>query len=163
MKQKNNTFVRTRPCDNCPFKVGQGEKFCLGTERVLEILNATAFQCHKTVDYSQWDDPRGRQGPNPQQCAGVMSLLHRAKMPNQIMQIGERLGMFDPSKLDHSQVYRTVQDAIEAHSWLEDNYAPEPAHEERHFISGEPTRGRMIDFVRAWERSRYSGRIEGPL
>lgn len=144
-------FKLTKPCSNCPFRKGWGERFSLGTERCLEILNGDAFQCHKTVDYSHEDDPYLRQGKSPQQCAGVMSLLHRAGLPNQIMQVAERLGAADFSKLDHSQVYADMADAIEAHSHGEDWVAAMAAYEPR-VIEQKPTRARMPDFVRAWER-----------
>lgn len=145
-------FDLIKPCSNCPFRKGMGERFNLGTERCLEIFNASAFQCHKTVDYDRWEDERGRQGSKPQQCVGVMSLLHRANLPNQIMQVAERLGHADFSKLDHSAVYNNIADALEAHSWGED-WASKVAEPLRvpHIITGEPTRGRMPDFVRAWE------------
>lgn len=84
-------FDLKKPCRNCPFRKGQGELFNLGTARCLEIFNGAAFQCHKTVDYDHEGDPYLRQGKAPQQCAGVMSLLHRANLPNQIMQVAERL------------------------------------------------------------------------
>lgn len=155
-------FDLKRPCKNCPFRKGQGEAFSLGVERCLDIFNGTAFQCHKTVDYEQWDDPRGRQGSKPQQCAGVMSLLHRAKLPNQIMQVAARLGEADFSTLEHDDVYEDIADALEAHSWGE-RWEQEMAEERPRvprLVAGQPTRARMVDFVRAWE---WRGGAEGPL
>lgn len=152
-------FKLTKPCSNCPFRKGQGEGFKLGVERVLDIMNGSAFQCHKTIDYEHFDDPFLRQGASAQQCAGVMSLLHRAGLPNDIMQVGERLGYFDPTKLEHGDVYDDLADALEAHSAGRDwgkaaaEYDP---HQQRlaapQVIQGEPTRGRMPNFIRAWER-----------
>lgn len=108
-------FKLTRPCANCPFRKGQGQLFQLGRPRVEAIFEATAFQCHKTIDYEHEDDPRKRQGEHPQQCAGLMSLLHREGQPNQIMQVGQRMGFFDPAKLDHSECYGSMAEALEAH------------------------------------------------
>lgn len=108
-------FKLTRPCVTCPFRKGQGPLFMMDEERVREIVEQPSFQCHKTVDYETWEDPIGRQGKHPQQCAGLMSLLHRAGKPNQIMQVGERLGEFDPSKLRHDEVYKSLSGAIRAH------------------------------------------------
>lgn len=96
-------FKLKRPCANCPFRKGCGETFALGRQRVEEIVEGVAFQCHKSIDYK------------PQQCAGLMSLLHRAGKPNQIMQVAQRLAGFDASGLDHADVYATIEDAIEAH------------------------------------------------
>lgn len=106
-------FKLTRPCSTCPFRIGQS--FFLGKARLREIFAAPAFQCHKTVDYENFEDARLRQGNKPQQCAGLMSLLARADRPNQIMQVGERLGHFDPRWLDHSGVYGSIRDCIAAH------------------------------------------------
>lgn len=106
-------FRLTRPCANCPFKKGQGELFRLSLVRLLDIFDAPAFQCHKTVLYDE--DWEGQSGDHPQQCAGLMSLLYRADQANQIMQVGQRLGHFDPAKLDHTEVYDTIEDAIRAH------------------------------------------------
>lgn len=108
-------FKLTRPCATCPFKRGNGPSYGLASERLHEIFKAQAFQCHKTVDYDRFSDPRGRQGAHPQQCAGLMSLLHRAGRPSQIMQVAERLGHWDPAALDHSQVYASIPAARAAH------------------------------------------------
>lgn len=124
-------FKLTRPCVNCPFKKGVGERFCLNENRLNEIFNGVAFQCHKTVDY---DAPKGeRSGDRPQQCAGLMSILHCENRSNQIMQVGERLGAFHPDRLDHSEVYASIADAVRAHTgvspadelecWFADNVA----------------------------------------
>lgn len=107
-------FKLTRPCVNCPFRKGIGERFQLQADRLEEIFNATAFQCHCTVIYDDVDG-NGRSGEKPQQCAGLMSLLYRAGRSNQIMQVGQRLRAFDPGKLDHSEVYETIEDAMTAH------------------------------------------------
>lgn len=77
-------FDLRRPCVNCPFRVSVAGTFLLGAERVREIVRATAFQCRRTVAYDHWDDPMKRQGEKPQQCAGLMALLHRAGQPNEI-------------------------------------------------------------------------------
>lgn len=109
-------FDLKRPCANCPFRKECGKSFRLGTERLEEIFEAVSFQCHKTVDYEHEDDPIRKQGNKPQQCAGLMSLLSRADKPNQIMQVAERLGYFDPSRLEHDAVYASLEDAIKDHS-----------------------------------------------
>lgn len=106
-------FKLTRPCASCPFKPGQGERFQLCKERLREIMTAPAFQCHKTVDYDA--EYEGRAGDHPQQCAGLMILLHRADRPNQIMQVGERLKGFDPARLELSAGYPSIFSAVRAH------------------------------------------------
>ena len=114
-------FDLTSPCGNCPFRNDRGP-FGLHPQRIRGILGggkgkswwpATSFPCHKTVDYDD-EDGKGIVGPNAQQCAGVMIILHREKRPNDAMQLGERLGLWDPSKLDmDAPVYRSTKDAIE--------------------------------------------------
>jgi hypothetical protein len=105
-------FKLTRPCVTCPFRKGMGETFTLHEARLRGIFSAPAFQCHKTIDYSG-DEPD--QGNKPQQCAGLMSILHREGQPNQIMQVAQRFGEFDPDQLDHTDVYDSIDDAIAAH------------------------------------------------
>jgi hypothetical protein len=110
-------FDLTSPCGNCPFRSDRGH-FGLYPERVRGILGgghgrehwpAASFPCHKTIDYG--DGPE--IGPHAQQCAGVMIILHREGRPNDAMQIAERLGLFDPTKLDlNAPVYRSTDDAI---------------------------------------------------
>ncbi|APZ81834.1 hypothetical protein vBEliSR6L_69 [Erythrobacter phage vB_EliS_R6L] len=90
--------------------------FELGEARLDEILAAPAFQCHKTVDYSQYDDAEARAGDRPQQCAGLMAVLHRSGQHNQIMQVAERLTDFDPASVDPDGVaYASIADARAAH------------------------------------------------
>jgi hypothetical protein len=107
-------FDLRSPCVSCPFRKGQGELFELHPERLEEIFEAPAFQCHKTVDYSG-DEPDS--GSRPQQCAGLMSVLHREDQPNQIMQVGYRLGALDLDKLDpRGEAYDTIDAVREAHA-----------------------------------------------
>lgn len=109
-------FKLRRPCKSCPFKRGNGRNFGLAAARLREIFSAPAFQCHATVNYD-CDDPRGRQGDKPQQCAGLMAILHRENRPNQIMQVGERFGALDLAKLDPGgEAYATIASAMRAHA-----------------------------------------------
>lgn len=110
-------FKLKRPCQNCPFRKGQGEKFRLGADRLAEIFEAPAFQCHKTIDYDAEDEEGyGRAGDTPQQCAGLMAVLHRAGRPNQIMQVASRITPFDPAGLDpDGEAYDTIADVQRAH------------------------------------------------
>lgn len=109
-------FDLKRPCKTCPFRRGQGENFQLDAIRLQEIIEAVSFQCHGTVDYENFNNPRLRQGAKPQQCAGLMSLLHRAGRSNTIMQIAERVSDFRAAKLDHSKVYATIDHVFVAHT-----------------------------------------------
>jgi hypothetical protein len=107
-------FCLERPCLNCPFRRGQGELFQLPEMRLTAIFAAPAFQCHMTVVYD--DEGDGRAGDRPQQCAGLMAVLHRENRPNQIMQVAMRLGHLDPERLDpQGEVYGSLRETIAAH------------------------------------------------
>jgi hypothetical protein len=123
--EEKGMFNLTKPCVTCPFRKGQGERFQL--KSLNEIITASAFQCHKTVDYS---GNKPRPGNKPQQCAGLMSVLHREGCPNQIMQVGERLGGFDPGRLDHTETYTTLDEVFQAHGCPNElpSYYARPQH-----------------------------------
>jgi hypothetical protein len=111
-------FKLKRPCENCPFKKGQGSRFRLNVRRLAGIFDAPAFQCHKTVQYGEDEDgdPTHNQGDHPQQCAGLMAILHREDHHNQIMQVAIRFGEFNPELLDPDrEAYDTWRQATKAH------------------------------------------------
>lgn len=109
-------FDLKRPCVNCPFRLGQGSRFALHPDRLRAIIDGVAFQCHKTVDYAEWEDEEKRSGDRPQQCAGLMAVLHRSNRHNQIMQLAERLTDFDPATVDPAgEAYASVEEATRAH------------------------------------------------
>lgn len=108
-------FDKMKPCGNCPFRVGRGALFRLSASRLTEIRAASAFQCHKTVDYGA-DRPSDRAGVRPQQCAGLMAVLAREAAPNQIMQVAQRMGVLDAARLDpEAAAYKSWADAERAH------------------------------------------------
>jgi hypothetical protein len=111
-------FDLTKPCDMCPFSKGCKAGW-LGAARASEIassiIRGQSFPCHKTVVYD--DDGESIRGDNEQHCAGSMILLEKINRPHQMMRIGERLGMYDPDKLDMSaDVFDTPQAFIRHHS-----------------------------------------------
>lgn len=113
-------FDLKRPCANCPFRIGMGSQFRLPQSRLREIVAATAFQCHKTVDYEHFEDEAARAGDRPQQCAGLMAVLYRSGRDNQIMQVAERLLGYDAGQLDpRGEAYASVEQAMAAHAGRE--------------------------------------------
>src|ERR1019366_3744551 len=88
-------------------------------DRVQEILGrgrrswpAQSFLCHKTINY---DEAGNSYPPTAQQCAGVMIILAREGRPNHAMQLAERFGLFDPSRLDMSApVHQSIEAAVRA-------------------------------------------------
>lgn len=113
-------FDLVRPCAECPFR-NDRLPFGLRRERIRAILGggegrahwpATSFPCHKTIIYGE---ERIITPPTAQQCAGVMIILHREDRWNDAMQLGQRLGMWDPSRLDMTApVYASTREAVEA-------------------------------------------------
>jgi len=108
-------FDLKKPCSSCPFLKVNGEKFGLSKESLDEIFNGPAFQCHCSVDYDHFDDEIRRQGENPQQCKGLMSLLAYEGMPNQIMQVAERFRVAAVDSHKCEGTFQTFDEAIEAH------------------------------------------------
>jgi len=111
-----------RPCKNCPFRTDV--KPYIKAERAEEIADAISrqqqtFACHETTIECE-EDSEGNcgltDGPNSQHCAGAMIILEKMQLPNQMMRIAERLGMYDSRKLDmKSPVYEDLEEWIEAH------------------------------------------------
>jgi hypothetical protein len=121
-------FDLVRPCGNCPFRTDMHP--FLEAARVREILGdpdakgkrsfpATAFICHKTIDYD--DSARGRVvDPNNQHCAGAAIVLIRDEIPNDAMQLAERLLGWKPDRLDMTAaVYQSRRDCIRAHETVD--------------------------------------------
>jgi hypothetical protein len=114
-------FDLVRPCDNCPFRCDRATGFGLRRAFVREILGGgqgrawwptASFPCHKTIEYGDGD--RTVIPPTAQQCAGVMLILQREHRPNTAMQLAQRLGFWNPAKLDqNAPVYESTQAAIE--------------------------------------------------
>ena len=99
-----------------PSARSRARRFKLRPGRLKEIREARSFQCHKTVEYDEFDDDILRQGAKPQQCAGLMAVLHRMDEPNQIMRMAERIGTLDCRELDpNNEAYGTWQEVRKAH------------------------------------------------
>ncbi len=97
------------PCKDCPFRTDVCRY--LQPERYLEIAESLvdrgeAFSCHKTNDYEE--DGNAVVTDRSCSCAGAMIWLQHQGKPNQLMQVMERLGAWDPSRLNmDAPVYRT--------------------------------------------------------
>lgn len=118
---QENNFALKKPCVNCPFTKANGKNFGLGRHRLHDIAGASAFPCHKTVDYDE-TTRTGQQSftkGGPMQCAGLMALLDDIGKPNEIMRAGAEFGYFDPTELNKTDTYATLEEAIEAHeAWI---------------------------------------------
>lgn len=94
--------------------------FRLAPDRLDEIFDGPAFQCHKTVDYDaeDWDEnPSGRAGEKPQQCAGLIATLRGSRRANAITRAAMTLTGYDLEALDPDhEAYESVEDAHRAHA-----------------------------------------------
>lgn len=104
-------FDLNRPCSDCPFR--SDRPFPL--RRAGDILRALTqgnktFSCHKTVTYTN----RGpRQTEKTQHCAGALLFVKQTGAANQLIQIAERLGLYDPSKLSTNvPVYKSIEQMV---------------------------------------------------
>jgi hypothetical protein len=110
-------FDLIAPCPKCPFRTDV--RPYLRTDRVAEICesitdNDSSFPCHKTTTFDDEGDciPTGKE----QQCAGAMIMLEQMNMPNQVMRIGERIGIYDRTRMRmDSPVYKNSAAMIAAY------------------------------------------------
>ena len=108
------------PCSQCPFR--SDKPFPLKYMRAKEIVSSLRgggeFSCHKTTEETG--------SGNLAFCAGAAILLEKTEGPNQMMRISERLGIYDPSKLDmDSPVYDSFHDFIKGVATKEGDFPDE--------------------------------------
>lgn len=87
-------YTLMSPCDACPFLSSSG----FSRKQLYAHANGE-FACHKTCVYN---DETGHYEPVDKSvhCAGALIFLEKRKAPHQMMRICNRLGFYDPSKLD---------------------------------------------------------------
>lgn len=117
-------FSLKEPCEQCPFRKSQG---FLNGPRAREIAEAVAvenktFTCHKHLHGDYDDHAEGDESYRPttrdQMCAGAMAFVEKLGVPNQMLQIAERLGLRDPTRLDPASladVYDSIDDMAAGH------------------------------------------------
>lgn len=103
-------FNRKKPCRTCPFRTDENGLRHIGEERAQEIadclLGDKTFICHNDIDKDESDK---------QHCVGATLILEKLEMPNQMMRIAGRLGLYDPSVLSGSdEVFDDFEDWIES-------------------------------------------------
>lgn len=102
-------FDLKAPCNNCPFRRSQACNYQLSRKRLIGIVYATAFECHKTTGVIG-------ERKEPQQCAGLMALLHDAQTDNTIMQVATRLSDQTFDHIDRSDTFTTLSDMFKGHN-----------------------------------------------
>lgn len=89
----------TKPCDLCPFR--NDEKRLHVHPDVLHGMANGEFCCHKTgVSNEETGDIEPTE--KSQHCAGALIFLEKTHQSHQMMRICERLGLYDPKRLDMS-------------------------------------------------------------
>jgi hypothetical protein len=108
-------YKLTSPCPKCPFR--NDIRQFLRADRIEELQEALVrgeFHCHATLDYDveEGEEPKEDKA---QHCAGALILLEKINQPSQMMRICERIGYYDPRKLDmKAPVYDSWEDMIAA-------------------------------------------------
>jgi len=103
------SFDLKTPCANCPYRKTGGIR--LTPSRVADLIDyaigdpGKTFPCHK-AHYA--DKPRNMN------CAGHAIFAEKNKHRNQMLQIAQRLGLYDPSALrGHDEVFDTAEEMME--------------------------------------------------
>lgn len=88
-------YKLTTPCPECPFLKGSGFKL-----RSLKAHASGEFACHKACDVNEETGCFESGGEKSPHCAGALIFHMKRGTSTQMMRIANRLGMFDPSKLN---------------------------------------------------------------
>lgn len=111
MAKNSAPFTLTGSCAKCPWRTDVPAY--LRPARIRQIADDVAagdvFWCHQTVDYD--DNGESACGPRTRVCAGMMATVEAEGKPGQAMQVGERLGLYNPALLDpDAPVYPSVEE-----------------------------------------------------
>jgi hypothetical protein len=97
-------FALRKPCGDCPFRADK--PFHLTPERAKQfaddLANGSGFNCHKTVEFGDTEagEPVQIVRENTNWCAGALITLEKSGLSNQQVRIAQRLGAYDPTRLD---------------------------------------------------------------
>lgn len=87
------------PCNQCPFLIGSGFSYAQ-----LLRYSSGEFACHKACDLVEIeegvDEFHQKANNKTPHCAGALIFLEKQDRPHQMMRIAERIGMYDPTKLN---------------------------------------------------------------
>lgn len=107
------SFNLKRPCPACPFR-SDIEQYITDErkEEIADSLRAGAdFLCHKTIEHDE--DGEGVRTRDSEFCAGALITMENEGFGNQLMRIGERLGMYRRDELDYdSPVYASLDEWV---------------------------------------------------
>lgn len=114
-------FALRKPCAHCPFRADR--PFPLHPERAQEfaegLIHGGGFNCHKTVTFGDTDtddDEVQINQENTNWCAGALITMEKSGVSNQQVRIAERLGLYDPKRLDmDAPVYPSLTAWVESY------------------------------------------------
>lgn len=120
MSKTKTPYTLSEACGNCPFRCDNPTY--LREERAREIAQSlregATFYCHQTVDYTEDEEGEATNviGPRARACAGSLIVMEKEGFSNQMVRIGERLGLYDATRLNmDSPVHPSLTEWIRAH------------------------------------------------
>ena len=87
------TYQMAKPCAACPFLIEHAASY--GPDRLREFA-AGAFPCHETAKLKRGGFVWSK---NSRLCAGALIFNIKRGEYTQVMQVLERLGLYDPAAL----------------------------------------------------------------
>lgn len=105
-------FDMKTPCQQCPFVKGSTTNRTLRKGRLEDIMkdvrNGCTFTCHKTLDQEKRDQ---------QHCAGALIFIEKEIPDHPMIQIAERLGIYDRTGLNMDADIVEAQKEEEENVW----------------------------------------------
>jgi hypothetical protein len=108
-------FDVTTPCAGCPFRRRGKLAVRLGRSRIMEVagnmldINGGTFTCHKKIT-GQTDSCNQNYRPSVDDvhCAGALIFAERNNNQTRMMQIAERIGLYQPDLFCSAKQRRLV-------------------------------------------------------
>jgi hypothetical protein len=109
-------FDVTSPCKSCPFRRRGKHAVRLTRSRVEEVAgnmldpNGGTFSCHNEAHGDTGDAPGDEYQPSIDDvhCAGALIFAERNENQTRMMQIAERLGLYEPDQFCTTRQRRLV-------------------------------------------------------
>lgn len=124
MSAPEHRYGLRQPCRNCPFRKdvepyirhGRAQEIAAG------IRQGGEFACHTTTVNATDDEGNDVRvdGARSRVCAGSLAVMVNEGSLNQMARIAERVGAFDPSKLNTSTAYGSMFEFVRAHRVQDD-------------------------------------------
>lgn len=81
------------------------------------LQRGAMFPCHKTTADVETDDGDERvTTPDSQFCAGALIAMEHSGVSNQMVRIGERLGLYDVNQMDMTSPVGTLDEFVARHN-----------------------------------------------